>query len=73
MKILFWISLVILIIGGLNWGFVGLFNLDLIALILGQMTLLARLVYMVVGIAAVLMIYLKVKCGKHCCKIEKNV
>lgn len=46
------VALVLLIIGGLNWGLVGLFNVDLVATIFGSMTTAARAVYAVVGLAA---------------------
>jgi uncharacterized membrane protein YuzA (DUF378 family) len=42
----------LLIIGGLNWGLVGLFGFDLVAAIFGEMSLLTRAVYMVVGFCA---------------------
>lgn len=44
---------ILLVIGGLNWGLVGLFSFDLVASILGDMTLFSRLIYIVVGISAV--------------------
>lgn len=47
------IALILLVIGGLNWALVGLFNLDLVAAIFGDMTVLARIVYIVVGLAAI--------------------
>ena len=47
------IALALTIIGGINWGLVGLFNFDLVAAILGPMSTAARAVYVVVGIAAV--------------------
>jgi uncharacterized membrane protein YuzA (DUF378 family) len=51
------ISLVLLIVGGLNWGLVGLFQFDLVAAIFGgQGSILARIVYVLVGVAAVLSI-----------------
>lgn len=50
--ILDWIVLLLVIIGGLNWGLVGLFNLDLVALLFGSMTLLSKIVYDLVGLAA---------------------
>ena len=40
------------IVGGLNWGLVGAFNFDLVATIFGAGSLLARLVYVVVGLSA---------------------
>ena len=44
----------LLIIGGLNWGLVGLFQFDLVAAIFGsQSALLSRVVYILVGISAV--------------------
>ena len=51
-----WVSLILLIIGGLNWGFVGLFEFDLVAAIFGTMTALSRIIYIVVGICAIYMI-----------------
>lgn len=42
----------LLAIGGLNWGLVGFFNFDLVAAILGEMTILSRLVYALVGLSA---------------------
>ncbi len=47
------ISLVLVIIGGLNWGLVGLMGLDLVATIFGEMSLLSKIVYDLVGLAAI--------------------
>lgn len=49
---LYSIALVLLIIGGLNWGLVGFFNFDLVAKILGDMTIWSKIIYDVVGLAA---------------------
>jgi len=46
-------AVVLVVIGGLNWGLVGLFDFDLVQAILGGIPILARLVYILVGIAAV--------------------
>lgn len=43
----------LLVIGGLNWGLVGIFNFDLVATIFGSMSALSRLVYAVVGLGAI--------------------
>ena len=43
----------LLVIGGLNWGLVGLFNFDLVATIFGHMSALSRIIYIVVGLSAV--------------------
>ena len=48
------IALALAIIGGLNWGLIGLFRLDLVAFLFGgQTALLSRIVYSLVGLAAV--------------------
>jgi uncharacterized membrane protein YuzA (DUF378 family) len=52
MKPLNLITLVLLIVGGLNWGLVGLFNFDLVAAIFGEASVLARAVYVLVGLSA---------------------
>lgn len=48
-----YIALVLLIVGGVNWGLVGLFGFDLVAAIFGVMTPLARIVYVLVGLSAI--------------------
>jgi len=48
------IALTLLIIGGLNWGSVGLFRFDLVAFALGGSdSMLSRIVYTLVGLSAV--------------------
>lgn len=54
-----WIAFVLLLIGGLNWGLVGFFKFDLVAAIFGDMTTLSRVVYDLVGLAALFMIVKK--------------
>ncbi len=44
---------VLLAVGGLNWGLVGIFNFDLVAFIFGQMSIVSRIVYTLVGLAAI--------------------
>ena len=46
------IALLLLIVGGLNWGLVGLFGFDLVAALFGEMTLLSRIIYVLVGVSA---------------------
>lgn len=46
------ISYIFIIIGALNWGLVSLFNIDLVALLFGEMSLIARLIYITVGVSA---------------------
>ena len=52
MRVVNTVTLVLLIVGGLNWGLVGLFGFDLVAAIFGQMSLLSRIVYSLVGLSA---------------------
>ena len=61
MNALDWLAMVLLIVGGVNWALVGLFNYDLVARILGAGSMATRIVYIVVGLAAVYSIYLCVK------------
>jgi len=56
-----WITLVLVIIGGLNWGLVGLFNFDLVAAVLGGIPILQKIVYILVGLSALYMIYYAAK------------
>lgn len=46
------------LIGALNWGLIGFFGLDLVALLFGPMTFLTRLVYALVGLSAIGLIVL---------------
>ncbi len=47
------IALILAIIGGLNWGSVGLFRFDLVAFLCGGATsVLARIIYVLVGLSA---------------------
>ena len=53
MKTINLIAIILLVVGGLNWGLVGLFNFDLVAAIFGAMSLIARTVYILVGLSAI--------------------
>ena len=54
MRILDRIALVLTIIGGINWGLVGIFQFDLVAWLGGgQDGVLARIIYTLVGICAI--------------------
>jgi len=43
---------ILLVVGGLNWGLVGLFSFDLVATIFGDMSVISRIVYILVGVSA---------------------
>lgn len=48
-----WIAMVLVLVGALNWGLVGAFEFDLVATIFGDMSTMSRVVYVLVGLAAV--------------------
>lgn len=51
-------ALILTIIGGLNWGLIGLFGFDLVAYLFGPMTILSRLTYVLVGLSAVTLAFM---------------
>ncbi len=51
MKVIDYIALVLVIIGAINWGLIGFFQFDLVRFIFGNMTILARIIYSLVGIS----------------------
>ena len=48
--------LTIVIIGAINWGLIGFFRLDLVAFLFGEMSLISRIIYGIVGIAGLYLI-----------------
>lgn len=52
-KMLHMASFFLVVVGGLNWGLVGLFNFNLVEVLFGQMPQLVQLTYVLVGVAAV--------------------
>ena len=51
-----WVALILILVGAINWGLVGFFRFDLVAAIFGDMTAISRIVYSLVGLAAVFMV-----------------
>ena len=66
MKILHIITFILLIIGGLNWLLVGVFDLDLVAKIFGEMAVLSRIIYILVGLSAIIVLVTHKKSCKQC-------
>ena len=52
MKALNLATLVLIIIGGINWGLVGVADFNLVAAIFGEQTLITRIIYALVGLSA---------------------
>ena len=51
MKIIDRSALVLVIIGAINWGLIGFFNFNLVEMIFGNMTIITRIIYALVGIS----------------------
>ena len=51
MKIIDTITLILIIIGAINWGLIGIFNFNLVGAIFGDMTVLSRIIYGLVGVS----------------------
>ncbi len=49
---LFMLTLILVIVGGLNWLLVGLFKFDLVQWLLGNVPILRDIVYVLVGVSA---------------------
>lgn len=59
-----WLAVVLVVVGGLNWGLVGLFSFDLVAALFGDMSAISRVVYALVGLAAVYLAATSMKLAK---------
>ena len=56
MKTLYNIVLTLVIIGALNWLLIGIFKFDLVATIFGEMSVISRIVYTLVGLSGIVSI-----------------
>lgn len=54
-----WIAVILVIIGGLNWGLIGFFNFNLVDSIFGAMSAISRIIYALVGLSALYMVFWK--------------
>ena len=50
--------LTIAIIGAINWGLVGFFKLDLVNMIFGDMTIISRIIYAIIGLCGLYLVSL---------------
>lgn len=48
-----YIALIVVVVGAVNWGLIGLFRLDLVRLIFGDMSWISRIIYVLVGICGI--------------------
>ncbi|ARF17443.1 DUF378 domain-containing protein [Sporosarcina ureae] len=66
MSVFMRIALTLVIIGALNWGMIGFFNFDLVASVFGgQNTILAKIVYAIVGLSGLATIGLLVRSNEE--------
>lgn len=61
MSALDYLAMALLIIGGLNWAMIGLFDVNVVATLFGAETAVTRIIYVVVGLAALYSIYTTAK------------
>lgn len=59
------IALILVIVGGVNWGLVGLADVDVVAALFGDMSAVSRVVYVLVGLAAVYLAVMTMKLEKR--------
>jgi len=60
MKVIYPIAIVLLVVGGLNWGLVGLLNLDVVAALFGAGSIIASIIYVLVGLSALFVVLSRV-------------
>lgn len=64
LSVLDWTAIILVIIGGLNWGLIGAFKLDLVKFIFGDMSALSRIIYIIVGLSAIYLLVTLFNLGK---------
>ena len=73
LKILHIVAFILVIAGGLNWGLVGAFNFNLVHAILGSISALETLVYILVGLSAIYLVVTHKKDCKACTSGSSNM
>ena len=64
LSVLNWIVMILVIIGGLNWGLVGIFNFNVVTAIFGHLTMVSRIIYILVGLSGLYLLFTVGKLGK---------
>lgn len=57
LNIIDWIALILVVIGGLNWGLVGIFGFDLVQFLFSSVYIIARIIYILVGVSALYLLF----------------
>lgn len=66
MKALHMITFILLVVGGLNWLLVGAFDFNLVTTIFGDATVMTKIVYVLVGLSALVEIFTHKKSCRMC-------
>jgi hypothetical protein len=65
--------MLLLIVGGINWGLVGVFQFDLVQALFGKWQIITRIIYSLVGVSAILALIGGIKMhGKYCDCCKKD-
>jgi len=67
LKFLKYMALMLVIIGAFNWGLIGAFKFDLVAFLFGDMSIVSRIIYTLVGISAIFASFYTCM-ADECCK-----
>ena len=59
-----WLALILVIIGGINWGIIGISGIDLVESFSGEMWYIPRIIYVLVGLSAVYLLRISLKLRK---------
>jgi uncharacterized protein len=66
MKVLHTIAFILVVVGAINWGLVGAFDVNVVEMVLGSVAWLERLVYILVGLSGILLVFTHRKECKSC-------
>lgn len=65
MNFLRYMAYALVLVGAINWGLIGLFDFNLVSTIFGEMTIISRIIYILVGLSAIATAFLLPKCETH--------
>lgn len=64
LNLLDWIAIILVIVGGLNWGLASFSNYNLVTMIFGSIPMLVSIVYGLVGLSAIYLAVISTQLGK---------
>ena len=64
MNFLRYTTFILALIGALNWGLVGLFRFDLVSALFGDMTIMSRIIYSLIGLSAIISAFTIKDCNR---------